>query len=184
MGLARWISQFLATVAIVMLAAGCGSAASSLASASTGAPASRSPVEMAGFADATCEAGAELGLAWGNPDANIKSAVWTSFEGAIERGDAALLESSSAEVLGHIASARSALARGAGWAPGAPANAELDAVLVALKTQVTTVRDAHGDRTVATAAAATMAGVWPRWLKYIGLVLALGKDNPGALRNC
>ena len=128
-------------------------------------------------------ANAEFGLAWGNPDANIKSAAWTSFEAAVQRRDTAALDSSATEILGHIAAARSALARGATWAPGAPANAELDAVLAALQTQVTTVRDAGADPTVAKAAAATTATMWPRWLNYLRLVLSVAKDYPGALRN-
>ncbi len=175
--------RFVAVAVLLLAAGGCGSATPAASSAPSITPAASSapsiaPADPAGFVEATCTAIDELSLAWGNPDTAKKSEAWKSFEAAIERQDTALLDSAAAEILTHLAAARAATARAATWAPGAPASAEFEAVLVGLETQVTTVRDARGDPAVAQMAAETMqASTWPRFWPYIQLLVQTAQTN-------
>lgn len=82
-------------------------------------------VDAAGFATATCTANQKLNLAFGNPDANVKSAAWKAFDSAVVAKDTAQIDATAGEVLLHLEAARVANARGATWAPGTTANAEM-----------------------------------------------------------
>jgi len=100
-------------------------------------------------------------------------------EQAIERGDRSAVDAASRQVLSHLGAARSWMARGAGWAPGAAAMAELDAATAGLEAYVTTVRESGGDRKAAEAARPKLdTDAWPRfinWMQAIGPLYQSGQ---------
>jgi hypothetical protein len=137
--------------------------------APTSSPASPTPlpaVDAAGFAAAACTANSEMGLSWGNPDTGEKSVAWKAFESAVQAKDPAQIDKAAAPVLLHLDAARAANDRGATWVPGAAASAELTVVLGGLEKYIVTVREAHGESTVAAQAAKDMEAVWPHLQAY------------------
>jgi hypothetical protein len=164
----RAVRPWVLAAVLVSALAGCGSGAAS-PSQSPSPP----PATAADFSNAACTALGEFSLAWGNPDTNIKSDAWKKFDAAIKQKDAGQLEVAATEILAHLEAARTANARGSTWAPGAAASTELEAVLVALETEVTTVRAARGDPGVAAQAETTMQATWPHFLTYLQKVQAL-----------
>lgn len=105
----------------------------------------RAPADAAGFGAAACTANAELFVAWGNPDTGVASVAWKAFEFAVQTPDAAQIDAAAAAILPHLEAARVANDRGATWAPGAEASAELTIVLAGLVKYIVTVRDARGE---------------------------------------
>ena len=122
---------------------------------------------------ATCTAGIEFSLGFGNADANTYSVAWTALATAVAAKDPGQIDTAAAAVLVHLDAARVATARGATWPTGAPANAELLIVLSGLETYVRTVQTAHGDATVSAQAATAMEAVWPHCLAYLRLLQQL-----------
>jgi len=151
--------------AVTLVAAACTAGPG----APTSSPASLTPqpaADAAGFAAATCTANDEMTLVWGNPDSGAKSVAWKAFESAIQAKDSAQIDSAAAAILLHIDAARAANDRGATWAPGAAASAELTVVLDGFQKYVVTVRDAHGDPTVTSRAAEDLRAVMQRLQAY------------------
>ena len=133
------------------------------------------PADAAEYAATLCTATDELFLAIGNPDAGVPSASWKAFEDAIEAGDVAALDRAGTTVLAHLDAARTANARGATFPPGTAANAELEALLVAVDTYVRAVLEARGDKAVASAAEAAAGPAWERhWPGWLSALQALG----------
>ena len=159
-----------AAIAMALVIAGCG----------TGAPAATvaGPADAVEFAETMCDSTDAFFLAVGNPDAGTPSVAWAQFEDAIERGDVALLDQAGTTILGHIDTARAANGRGATFAPATAANAEFDALLTALDTQVRMVLEAKGDKAVARTAAEAAGGAWGRhWSAWLLALRALGESG-------
>ena len=174
-------------VALVVLV-GCSSSTSS-PSAQASSMASPSPiavVDAAGFATATCTANQELNLAFGNTDANVKSAAWKAFDSAVAAKDPAQIDATAGAVLLHLEAAGVANARGATWAPGTPANAEFTVVLAGMEKYIVTVEQARGEPGVAVQAAKDMGAVWPHLLSYYQMLqqMMVAKSIPLAQLPC
>ncbi len=141
------------------------------------------PADAAEFAETTCTAFDEFLLAWGNPDAG-KSDAWISFEQAIVRGELDVLERNGAEILEHLAAARTANARGATYPPGTAVNAEFEAILAALDRQVRTVLEAKGAPDVAAEAEAATVDVWTtHWPGYLRALVTLVRTSGIEMQN-
>lgn len=158
-----WTPVVLA--AVILVAAAC-TAGPATPTSSPGSPAPLAAVDAAGFAAAVCVANSELFLIWGNPDSGVKSVAWTAFDSAVRAKDPAQIDKAAAPILLHLGAARAANDRGATWVPGAAASAEFAVVLGGLQTYIVTVRDAHGDSTVAAQAAKDMGTVSPHLQAY------------------
>lgn len=149
-GRARRGSALLVLSAALLVTAACtaGPAAPTPNPASsTSRPASPTPLapaDAAGYAAAACTANGEMFLGWGNPDTGVASEAWKAFESAVQTKDAAKIDAAAA-ILPHLEAARVANDRGATWAPGAAASAELRVVLAGLVKYIVTVREARGE---------------------------------------
>jgi hypothetical protein len=108
--------------------------------------------DAAQFKAALCGTFDELSIAYGNPDSGATSPAWDAMESAVKRGDPATIDAASLNVLAHLAAARAAISRGAGWQPGSKTAAQIDAALAALEAYVAAVRAARGEAAAAAAA--------------------------------
>ena len=136
---------FMATVLFIASACTAGPAAPTSSPASPTSPTSLAPADAAGFGAAACTANAEMFIAWGNPDTGVASVAWKAFESAVQTKDKTQIDAAAAAILPHLDAAIVANDRGATWAPGAAASAELKIVLAGLVKYVVTVRDARGE---------------------------------------
>ncbi len=165
-------SRLLAAAAMIVVAAACTAGPV----APTSSPASPTPppaVDAAGFAAATCTANSELSLGWGNTDSGVKSVAWKAFDSAVQAKDPAQIDKAAAPVLLHLDAALAANDRGATWVPGAAASAEFKVVLGGFEKYIVTVRDAHGESTVAAQAAKEMEAVRPHLQAYYQMLLQM-----------
>ncbi len=164
----------LLSAALVVLE-GCNSStlSPSTEASSTASPSPVAIVDAAGFATATCSANDELNLAFGNTDANVKSAAWKAFDSAVAAKDPTQIDATAGAVLSHLEAARVANARGATWTPGTPANAELAVVLVGMEKYIVAVQQARGEPGVEVQAAKDMGAIWPHLQSYYGMLLKM-----------
>ncbi len=171
--ISRLLLGLLGAALVVLV--GCSSATPSPSAqiSSSSSPSPVAVVDAAGFATATCTANEELNLAFGNPDANVKSAAWKAFDAAVAAKDPTQIDAAAAAVLLHLEAARAANARGATWAPGTPANAEFTVVLAGLEKYIVTVQEARGEPGVEGQAAKDMGAVWPHLLAYYQMLQQL-----------
>lgn len=112
-------------------------------------------------------------LAWGNPDTGIESAAWKAFESAVEARDPAQIDAAAGALRLHLEAARAANDRGATWAPGAAAAAELTVVLVGVEKYIDTVQKARGEPAVVARADKDIEVVWPHLQAYWQMLLQM-----------
>jgi hypothetical protein len=114
-------------------------------------------------------------LAWGNPDTGVKSAAWKAFESAVEAKDGARIDAAAAALRLHLQAARAANDRGATWAPGAAAAAELTVMLVGVEKYIDTVQKARGEPAAVAQATKDIEAVWPHLQTYWQMLLEMMK---------
>ncbi len=146
---------------VTLFAAGCGATASPSPS--------RAPAGPAEFQAALCASTDVFLESIGNPDSGVMSQAWDGLEQALERGDVAGVDATTRQMLPALAAARAAMARGEGWAPGAPAIAAWYELLGALEAYFEAVRAAQGDEAAVARADAQMqtafGAAWTGWLQ-------------------